>query len=1285
MHRPLFWTSLAVVLLAAAAGGFLLFRDSGTAGRGPASLPPVAEEAALDSPSSEAPDAPEPGPPRPSSPPAAAEEPAPRDPAPEATAEVTGRFVLEDGSPAEGIHVAAAQYIEPEVRRIPPDGSPLRTGADGRFRLEGLTRGPFHLAAGRHGLVLDHWALEAPAEDLEFVVESPPEPHRIEGRVHHEETGLAVEGVRVRFEWRMGLQAVRDMDLSAMASRMAPPGAPRPTPTPTPTAAEQMERTATRAVFTAVPDSVEPVTALSGPGGRFEVPALIPGRYFVALEESGYFLFRAESNAPRVWRPRALGGWFDVPHDWEAPRRLDLFVHEGRDIRGRIVYQGTQEPLEGETLQLLVQYGAEPEVAQTAVSDEEGRFVFRNADIAHTHSVSVEGLDPSLIAGDARIGGAGDGSRALFFELAGVDHQITITVRRQATVTVTVLWPDGKPAAGADVSFTRVVGVQPGASERVRADSAGQVRFPILSGHSYYAEARTISPPASAWESIRTRTELPEEVTLRLGAPGTVSGRVVDQDGRSVARAEVVMSSPGRSELGDSPLFGIFTPGTEQDSRGLRDRTTSDGRFRFINVPKGSYTIHASHGDNRTEQPVTVSIEDGEEKSGAELVLHARDFTLRGRVVDTDDEPIDGVSVSVVTDNVYRQHATTGPDGRFAVEGLPRRPGRIMLRAEGFLSPREATGTDRHGAHEYELVDREQTFVLEALDRRRLEVTVLDDVTGQPAEDYEIARPSVSVMRTASPSDGGLTRFVSDRMERTPDGFLIEISTRKGLDVNVRVRLDSQRYGPAEYFLRLEDGQTLKKEVIRLRPLAALSGRVTDEASGRALADMPVHLHVGRVRVAGGETTPVRQSVGRGAESYASTVTGGDGRFLFDNVPATSGTVRVQYRGGDYHSDFTYEFSPSGDLDMGDLPIMPHAELAVRVIDRHSGEPLPDMEITFDPAGAIPQRTETTDSAGWAYFGHHRPRGGRLRMENLMRQVEMPEGPGRHEVVWEIGRAALGINLLDPGGVLDAEPFNVTVSASAQPQWRASGLSLVPGRTTWIEHVPAGEVHLTFNQGVPRMHGVPGNPMTYRTTRRVELGERREIDFVFPHSTVRGRIDVPEGFDPSETIVRLLLPEIFGPGGGWRGDRVVPVDGGGQYIFRALPPAEYMLRVIHPSLPIVERAVNMPEGDGLVLEENVTLHDAGRGTLVSVVLDAETMRPLPATRLFQVDQYEGHIPNPPLHDDEGVLVKELPAGTHNVVIVSPGHEIHRTTFEIRANETTHIETTLRRPGLGAHQ
>jgi carboxypeptidase family protein len=223
---------------------------------------------------------------------------------------------------------------------------------------------------------------------------------------------------------------------------------------------------------------------------------------------------------------------------------------------------------------------------------------------------------------------------------------------RPASVVVTVLLPDARPAAGVRVEAehrARPAGpplaeeAADGPTASATTDNAGHAE---LRGLGLGTWAITVRAPgcAAAGTTVRGGNNGRKRLDLLLCGAHALRGRVVDDDGTAVSTAEV--------RAGREPWSSATTTG-------------ADGRFVLEGVPVGVVELLVRRDGTAPASGGRFRVPSDDE---VELVV-APPRALPGIVTDSKGTPVAGASVALqltwpigpaVT-------ATTGPDGRFTI------------------------------------------------------------------------------------------------------------------------------------------------------------------------------------------------------------------------------------------------------------------------------------------------------------------------------------------------------------------------------------------------------------------------------------------------------------------------------------------------------------------------------------------------------------------------------------------------------------------------------------------
>lgn len=271
---------------------------------------------------------------------------------------------------------------------------------------------------------------------------------------------------------------------------------------------------------------------------------------------------------------------------------------------------------------------------------------------------------------------------------ADTTNDVAIRFKQGAHVHGTVVDQADRPVAGAVVALGLSLD-----SPLAECDEAGRYAGYVLPGlvhlhlvHlplDYYVPAGIV-PNETVPDDAQEMTFQP----LRVAVGATLSGRVVDPQGHSVAGAEVVGSFP-RTDVGERMQLA---------------RSDRDGNFIMPNLPtSGSIRITASSATLSSKSAVVAGVRDPDLTT---VPLEPFDaLAVSGRAIDTRGQPIAGAAVRIVSRRSDRvggpidegfllfdgsQQVYTDIDGRFATPKQLRadRSYRVDIDAPGMVPVR---------------------------------------------------------------------------------------------------------------------------------------------------------------------------------------------------------------------------------------------------------------------------------------------------------------------------------------------------------------------------------------------------------------------------------------------------------------------------------------------------------------------------------------------------------------------------------------------------------------------
>jgi len=639
--------------------------------------------------------------------------------------------------------------------------------------------------------------------------------------------------------------------------------------------------------------------AFTDDDGRFRIDRLAPGRYKPSAQsDEGY---------GRVAQSVHLGLGQSVED-------LRVELHPAATIRGRIVIAGsTPRACEDGSVSLS------DKPAQRSAWDQasDDGSVEMLAVLPGTYDVEVH-CDGMLSA---------ESYPPIVVGSEPVAEQVW-EVREGLAITGIVVGPDGVPVPEVSVSaqpksaaprgqVSNAWGHRTGADGRFRL--AGLVAG-VYAVHANVDGADLVAPPDPT--DVELTAGRTPEVRIELATAGSVEGRVVDSDGKPIARANVHLR-------GDEHGWG--GQGTSRD----------DGTFTIRDVRPESYRATASRGWGESMRAPGRSDDDvqGErvvvnagEIARVELVVEAQSGTIRGKVVDEAGGPVDDAFV----------HTTRESDSARKAAGSNRQ------RARWGGWDRDPVLTDQDGS--FELVDVEQgKHTLFATRRGGGEGTVEHVEVGATGVVIRIA-PGASISGTVSLAEGGVpTQFkVSARDREQGSNREEEFYQTKGqwtLDDlppgKYEVAVEAPEGRDTET-ITLADAEQKTGVALQLEPKVDVEGTLVDLETGEPVANMSVSISP---RQGGGFM------MFGGNQGAKENVSDAAGKFLVKAAP--TGKVRIMMMPRTWGDD-TYGWTMQGATIPGDVQRYTLPPLAVAKSRLKRGKQAGDLGFTTKetPPGA---------------------------------------------------------------------------------------------------------------------------------------------------------------------------------------------------------------------------------------------------------------------------------------------------------------------------------------------
>jgi RNA polymerase sigma factor (sigma-70 family) len=307
--------------------------------------------------------------------------------------------------------------------------------------------------------------------------------------------------------------------------------------------------------------------------GRFRANPRVGDRYNLTVfaPENEPYLTASKDFA---WRKGAL------------EHTVDLVLPRGVRIRGRVVEEGSGEPIAGARINYLSNPRNDPATGATngrAATAEDGTFALGVVPGPGYLAVLGPGEDYVLLEIGQRMARTGQPGgqrlyahafRRLELEPGDESRDVTISLRESAPVSVQVVGPDGRPAQGAEV-ISRVI-LQPTwiAWFSWRSYYHGAVRDGHFTVHGLADDTEVpvyfldTQHGLGATARLTGRSGANGPLTVRLEPLGSARARLVDPAGRPVPH----------SRYGAASATLVVTPGPSRDSqdKGDQDRLAAD-------------------------------------------------------------------------------------------------------------------------------------------------------------------------------------------------------------------------------------------------------------------------------------------------------------------------------------------------------------------------------------------------------------------------------------------------------------------------------------------------------------------------------------------------------------------------------------------------------------------------------------------------------------------------------------------------------------------------------------
>jgi protocatechuate 3,4-dioxygenase beta subunit len=483
----------------------------------------------------------------------------------------------------------------------------------------------------------------------------------------------------------------------------------------------------------------------------------------------------------------------------------------------------------------------------------------------------------------------------------------------------TVSDPQGKPVPGALVWSDRWPAIP---CAKTGADGTFQIHLPA----SGEAKLRALGPghlPSSPQEPPPAGSQTPFLLKLKEG--GAITGRVLDAEGRPLARVQV-MAMPARWDRASSSSYGV-------------NWSRADGGFRLSLLSPGKlYEVTAIQEGFAPSLVKAGAIPSDRPPVPLRIVLE-RGATVLGRVVDREGKPVQDAYLTLESPNEGREgdlismrghevaRAATDAQGSFAFQHL--NPGRLSLRIEhkGFapFTPVEVE-VPRTGRVDLSTLTLDRGLAIEGR---------VVDPRGKPVPEIGVRlRPSVLVF-----SDSGLMDLLQDQKTDADGRFRFD-----GLPRGKRFDLDVEPPGYLPASVQSVEVPVPEPLTITLETGRSLSGRVTGPA-GEPVQKAQILLQ---------EERTIQSSLGDANAEVPRLLgsTDGEGRFQVQGVAPGAADLEIHAVG--YRSRRqSVQVPEDGDVEGLEVSLEKASVLEVRVLDA-AGAPVPGARVEVSRIGSNP-------------------------------------------------------------------------------------------------------------------------------------------------------------------------------------------------------------------------------------------------------------------------------------------------------------------------------------------
>ncbi len=411
------------------------------------------------------------------------------------------------------------------------------------------------------------------------------------------------------------------------------------------------------------------IEVLAGPGarelapgtttdeaGRFDLDTLAQGEFVIGVEAEGFASTRLRNIA-------------------SGREDLEVVLEAGAVLAGNVVAEADGKPVVKAEVTLRDREGG----TFSGSSDQKGKFRAKGMG-AGTYTLTARHPD---------FAPASEGSIEFLPGQRIEDHVIRLSTGFAAAGRV-VDSDGGGPVANAQV-FLTAQGRQ-GGTKNARTNAEGAFEVKGLSEGRLAVRASARGYLRSKQQTVDLAAAAARDLTIALERGGSISGRVLDPDGRAIVGALVQPSM-------------LFTTSEEwnealESISNVTLRTDSEGRYRIEGLPvHGSYLVKASSASFVPSSSRGISVGPREDVGGVDLTLR-RGSAIRGRVADSKGVAIAGAKIQAQEEmeeellmvytaaDAMGKETRTDSDGSYALSPLKAGVYKVTARARDHSSSR---------------------------------------------------------------------------------------------------------------------------------------------------------------------------------------------------------------------------------------------------------------------------------------------------------------------------------------------------------------------------------------------------------------------------------------------------------------------------------------------------------------------------------------------------------------------------------------------------------------------